>query len=312
MQALASPLLARTMGLLAVLLCCAPSAAGEPKAPMEGERLRLYDLALDDWIEQTARLQRISQSIRLVGAEACGKKLSPILGITVLSPGEVRSELQKVAKQRFGEQDGVHVVAVFEGMAAATAGLLPGDRLVEVEGRPVRKEKDVYQPRHAEGRALMLRFERDGALQSASLDAPRGCVYRARLYAKSEINAFADGKITKFATGMLQTMKDDSSLALVVGHEVAHNFMRDVQRGRWNQSVQNEARADYLGAYLAAMAGYYAPLDEEYFGVMIEYQGQMSTENTTHPSTPMRTGALRKTLAEIDEKRRANQPLDLK
>ena len=44
---------------------------------------------------------------------------------------------------------------------------------------------------------------------------------------------------------------------------------------------------------------------------MVEYQREMGTTDTTHPSTPARTLALRKALAEIDEKRRSGQPLSL-
>jgi len=189
------------------------------------------------------------------------------------------------------------------------------------------------------GKAGMELCQRVFALQS------RNCQYQFKVEKSKEINAYADGRNVTVTTGMMDFTTDDE-LAIVVGHELAHNIMEHVQKTQRNvvlggvagllvdvvaasQGIDTggnfsktgaqmgvvryspafEEEADYVGLYILAIAGY--PIDNA-----PSFWRKMSAENpnaidmrVTHPTNPERYLLLEKTVAEI--KRKQSQGLVL-
>jgi hypothetical protein len=112
-----------------------------------GEAHRLLSLALDGWVAQTVRVQRVSQRIRLAGSQLCGEKLTAVLGAAVLDLANVAIELRPIILERYGTPRGLVVVDVFSGMAAERGGLEVGDELSSVNGRRVRRLIDLARAR---------------------------------------------------------------------------------------------------------------------------------------------------------------------
>lgn len=61
---------------------------------------------------------------------------------------------------------------------------------------------------------------------------------------KGDVNAYYDGRHIAVYTGMLQFVRNEDELALVIGHELAHI--------KW----RSETKADEVGANYIAIAGY--------------------------------------------------------
>ena len=173
----------------------------------------------------------------------------------------------------------------------------------------------------------------------------RNCQYQFKVEKSKDINAYADGKNVTVTTAMM-SFTTDNELAVVVGHELAHNIMEHVQKtqrnavlggvtgllidavaasqgidtgGKFGQtgaqmgvvrySPSFEEEADYVGLYILAIAGY--PIDDA-----PAFWRKMSGENpnaidmrVTHPTNPERYLLLEKTVAEI--KRKQSQGLVL-
>jgi predicted Zn-dependent protease len=133
------------------------------------------------------------------------------------------------------------------------------------------------------------------------------------LVTQEEVNAYADGKAVRVYTGLVRAFPDDAMLAQIVGHELGHNIERDSSRYARTGSKhrRQEAIADYIGIYLAAMAGYPIATDtEKRFGLLrrdIRYFGARGS----HPTTAARDLALRKTLEEIQGKQERGEVVDL-
>lgn len=166
------------------------------------------------------------------------------------------------------------------------------------------------------------------------LDKPfTACSYTVSILEKDDVNAFADGQRIGINLGMLRFIESDDELAVVIGHEVAHNMLSHSQKkmggallgalldaaiasqgvntggafqqaGAMAYSKEYEAEADYLGLYLAARAGFDATVAPLFWRRMaIEHPGSIASRfNSTHPSTAERSVALRNTLAEIEQK----------
>jgi beta-barrel assembly-enhancing protease len=302
--------------VLAFAASCAQSSVqrlGLPASASEAEvaeASRLSQLALDRWLEHEIRLQRISQQLRVAGRELCGSDLTPVLGITVSGTEAVPESLVSAAELRFGDER-MRVVDVFPGMAAEAAGVKVDDVVLSVGGRGVRSETSVYRP-VSPGEPLALRVSRGGQELELQISNALGCGYASGLLILELVNAAASSgeRSTYFTNAMMRALDSDVHLAFVVGHELGHIIIDRVAETNDGRQA-DEAQADYIGAYLAVRAGY--PLDVEdvrlFDALSLGDLNTIDRRSRTHPVTPARTVALRETLLEIEQKRRAGEPL---
>ena len=87
---------------------------------------------------------RIADRIRIAGAELCGKKISPVIGVYAPNEFAIRDmwaekdfvdPFVEAAQQRYGLGKEPRVLAVVPGMPADRAGLRVGDRVTAVDGK---------------------------------------------------------------------------------------------------------------------------------------------------------------------------------
>jgi predicted Zn-dependent protease len=115
-------------------------------------------------------------------------------------------------------------------------------------------------------------------------------------------------------SGYARYLSDDTMLATVVAPELAHNiFWRPSanRRGSW-ASRKSEARADDVGLYLLAMAGYPLNTETRLLSGLTEDVDYFTARRRSHPTSPARVLAERKTIEEINEKQRRGEPLRLR
>ena len=292
-----------------------PVTGGMPSAatPLEiAEAERLMALSLDSWIEQTARIQRISQKIRIAGRDLCGREVSAVLGAAVIDVDSLTAELRPVALERLGKHGRLHVVEVFPGMPAERAGVVRGDSVVSVAGRLSRRLSRLSRSIGSEVDNVEIEVERDGELLELDLPVELGCGYVAALvrtyWGANQINADLRGSTVSIHLALAHELSDDDTLAVVIGHEIAHGILRR-ELGRWRSGPELEARADRLGCYLAARAGFDLADEMKLLEVLMRDLDRLGEKGTTHPATHERTLALRKALEEIEDKRRRGEPL---
>lgn len=173
----------------------------------------------------------------------------------------------------------------------------------------------------------------------------RRCYYYFDTTRDNEINAYADGKNIVVTRGMLRFLEDDSELAIIMGHEMAHNMMGHIEaqkenamagamlgaviagmagqpantRGGWQDtgtavgvlsySQDFEAEADYVGLYIAARAGYNIRQAPDLWRRMSLEDPDGVYNSFTHPANPERAVSLRKAIGEIDYKKQHRLPL---
>jgi Zn-dependent protease with chaperone function len=188
-----------------------------------------------------------------------------------------------VARYRLDRGPGV--LTVLADTPAARAGLVAGDVLLAVNGRPLPTGASVAaEPKREKWRRLadeteteletalrqgpaelrILRAGRERILRLGSLPA---CLARVRLARSTQVNAFATGRTVVMTTAMLRFLRDDDELAVVLGHELAHNIFNHRQmrneegilRGlgiKPSAVWKREEAADRFGLRLMATAGY--------------------------------------------------------
>jgi predicted Zn-dependent protease len=174
------------------------------------------------------------------------------------------------------------------------------------------------------------------------------CIYKFELTKEGQpINAYADGKKIYVTPSMMRFANTDADLAVVLGHEYAHNVMEHITSkksnialgsllgkavdllassqgigtggafsnigtniGAFYYSQSFEKEADYVGLYVTALSGYaIEPAPHFWRRMSLKDTSAIVEESSTHPTTPERFVMLKKVIIEINKKRKLKLPL---
>lgn len=265
--------------LAALLLSAqAPSAQG-PAPGSADEAAGSTTLRRDD-----LRVGLIAYRLAHAGSALCPERY-PLTGFLYHHLAEYEPADRRLMAARYGLDRGPGVLTVIAGTPAARAGLVAGDVLLAVNGRPLPTGASVaVEPKREKWRRLAdeaedeveaalrqgpadLRVLREGRVIPLRLGSIPSCLGRVRLARSSQVNAFATGRAVVMTVAMLGFLRDDDELAVVLGHEMAHNIfhhsaMRSeegILRGlgiKPSAVWKREEAADRFGLRLMAAAGY--------------------------------------------------------
>ena len=331
--------------------CVAPATQRTPIDPelvaREAEKQR--ELALLDWIAGQERLWSVSYRLLTGAADMCGERVRPVLGLRAWSAAEFSDEYRPIVERLNDYSDDVFLVDVVDGSPAAVAGLKRGDRLVHIGGwnapsgkgaveEAITRFKEVARS----GGSVPVSITRKGKRVDVEIHPEPGCDYDVELQRSDAVNAFADGDRIVLTSAMMRFVRDDTELATVVAHEIAHNAMGHVDAKRTNAmagagiglifdilaavagantqggfsrlgaqagggaySQEFEAEADYVGLYMMAKAGMEVAGTPDFWRRMavVHPQAIKNNHSATHPPTPERFLGLENAVKEIEAKR---------
>ena len=188
---------------------------------------------------------------------------------------------------------------------------------------------------------IRLKIFRNGNKRKISSELDSICNYPIKLSKGDAVNAYADGDQIVITRGMLRFAQNDSELALVIGHELAHNVMGHIDskminaipgflldlaagflggvytQGFFSKLTANaysqefEAEADYVGIYMMARAGLNFESAPNFWRRMASiHPGSIRNNHlASHPATPKRFLALEQTVNEIKRKISRGEPI---
>ncbi len=342
-----------------LLAGCAPhSLPPTPDAAaVKTERSTELQLAYDHEMDKFEQLRRVSYRLSVAAADFCGTHVGRSTGFIATSIGAVPERYRPAAHQRYpGLGDAPMVIYVVPGSAADAAGLARGDVLVTLDGAPVASDYKVMQNfaeqlRKAPPGPIHFEVRRGGGAGPDRLTLQlrcAACSYPFHIVADPSINAFGDGEAIYVMDGMMEFVRSDDELAVVLGHEMTHDFRGhiDAKRtatpspaylvgvvhrcGRHRQhahgrdqlmryrlakvgalafSKQFEAEADYIGLYVMARAGYRIDDAAQFWRRMAVAAPGSITLARDHPPSPERFVALQAAIAEIEAKEARGEPL---
>ena len=261
----------------------APSAAESLSALASPGRSDNY-IRPDDY-----RVAQVGYRLALAGAALCSNSY-PLTGLYLHQLGDYYPADRQVMIDTYGLDLGPGALAVVADSPAARAGLAAGDVLLAVNSIPFRSPAQVAteRDRSGGGRSSMEAVEaqleaelrkgparldlmRAGNRLSVTLAPVPGCPARVRLARSNQSNAFADDRYAIVTTKLLEFLRSDEELAIVLAHELAHNILghparlreQKVPRGLLRGVGKNakrvwatEEEADRLSVRLLRAAGY--------------------------------------------------------
>jgi hypothetical protein len=316
---------------------------------------------LVDFRDKLIHATTVYAAIARANADQCPRTAYVHTGLLTASVADFRADQRDAARRIFGtaalesEADGPFVYWVLPDSPAERAGIQVGDRIVGLGGSPVGEGSranerlgSLLRQLGAGGRAVHFTVQRGAVSLGIDLMPEQTCDYGIEVRRSDRINAFADGAGVAITTGMLRFATADDELALVLGHELAHNTLKHraamVQNsvtggllgatgallatgpvgavigvglaiqgatlGAEANSQDFESEADYIGAYFAARAGYDVDNAADLLRrFAVLDPGAIDLRGTSHPSTALRFLALEQTGAEIRDKRQTGAPM---
>lgn len=306
----------------------APLSDRAPEAPAQ----RLSSLTdLDQAVARVAwRLSESNVDLCPVVRQSAGWALH--------AANQYSAELRPFAQARFGLRgDLPGVLAAPPGSPADEAGLRVGDLILSVGGLSLARGALQGPPRY-EGlaanivtldRALstgptVLSVQRGEARLDLTVTPRRACGYEVQLNPSDDLNARADGRRLFISTALAQFADSDDELAIILGHELAHNVLghrRWSETGGAGRTVvdpnctgdlcggDRERQADRSGLYLMARAGYRPAVAAPFWRRFGASNWRVRYPQLAHASAGTRAQRLEAVQAEIEALIAAGRPL---
>jgi membrane-associated protease RseP (regulator of RpoE activity) len=302
-------------------------------------------LAVEERTRLLDRLTRVSLPVLVNGVPLCGDKVDWYLGMDTASEDNFNAEWRQAHREVLGVNEYVTVTRVYDNTPAQAAGLRRGDRILMLNGEKVEPGEDCYADYlkrvtelSKDGRPLTLWIERDGLPLMVQVTPARLCGYPVLMDNTDVINAVANGEVVIMNKGIINFVESDEELALIVGHELAHNTMGHIEKTSGNRmmgaildgviagltgvytnafanaatlaySQEFEQEADYVGMYFIERAGYDSTNAPKLWRRMAANNPYGISHATTHPTTAARAVFLEECVKEIKAKKAAGQEL---
>ncbi|MEM7728718.1 MAG: M48 family metallopeptidase [Pseudomonadota bacterium] len=306
-------------GLAALLLAgCAGTATRLPdisEPALRAESLVQENRALAAQSAQMERLLRVGRTVLRANSELCPKTRRDI-GVLIHSEDTYPEEMRLAARRELGATEDPAIFRVAPDSPAARAGLRPGD-VILLDGRPINPAKEAFRKRLDAAR-LDISVRRNGRVETVEIEPETVCRSRLRLRSSPAINAFANGRDITVTSGMIDFAQSDDELALIIGHELAHNTMGHIRKVVGNLILSGfatrytrpfESEADYVGLYYMVRAGFDPDGVEAFWRRLADVDPRSVNRAKTHPTFPDRFVRIAAAREEIRAKQRSGAPL---
>jgi len=282
------------------------------------------DLAAETQLQETEALRKIESDtatllnagwpVLTANAALCPETRAAI-GVKTHSLKSYSKRLRSAAGRVLGADEHPRIFHIADGSPAALAGFKRGDIILNDENEPAKLSSNAWDKLLADNEITVRRGSEEMTLNVAPTIS---CDYNLRLSGRSLINAFADGRNITVTAGMMDFVQSDSELALIVGHELAHNTMGHIRKVLGNYIVSFggtrytrpfESEADYVGLYYLVRAGYSPEGVESFWQRLATKAPRGINRAKTHPTFPDRYLRIKAARDEILSKQKAATPL---
>lgn len=350
---------------LALILCsCMSPTTRHPRIPsvnshdMKKIRREITRYSYKHYAAQRQRIQSLGYNIfKNTGQELCDRKLVQDIGVDFMKVNKLtaskffnpnynilKNEYDDVKKIFKKNAENIWIEGVYTGSAAAKAGLKKGDLLISYNGVNAPTGKKAFEQLYKtirrtdnSGLPVEIVVERDNKTLSFEFEPDMICPYSVYTDASiNAINAYADGANIYLSQQLVDYVDDDTALAAVISHELAHNVLGHREAKTTNMGVglilgatadiltrgngmgaasganagalafskEFEMEADYVSVYFMARAGY----DYKSMGIiqkMLAARNHWSNyqDGETHPTPSARYALMMETAKEIDLKK---------
>ena len=287
-----------------------PIEAGALAQEQEERAVRL----ISDRIALSGRLRDIEFSIVTESAAFCRGVERPAVGVVLASEASFSGKIARTAAREelaLGEQ--LTVVHVVPGGPLDVAGVKANDRVLTVAGVEAKTQEAFQDAIGGKLEPFVLRIARDTQELEKTVRPFPACPVSLRYVQSAQLLPDKLSRTTAgLPRGVIRLFENDDELAVVIGHQLAHLIFE--QPGQ--DEIERERRADRLGLFLTARAGYDISGAVGVWEKLVqEYPWLGSPQNPDryraypHQGVAMRVAGLEAAIREIEDLRARSQPL---
>jgi len=313
---------------LALLATAAGPAPGDQRYVHDADQLLQADLIV----------AKVAYLLQTNALGHCPRKTA-LPAMLVLDASQYPADWRPFIAAQWGATRYPTVEAVVSGGPAEAAGVKARDAIVSLNGRNFNAQLPPLTDAQENGRITAIHDQvdaafaagpvtlgllRDGQPISVTVTGTPACWSFVEIGRGTGHQASAEGKVVTIDQGMLTEIQSEADLAFILGHELAHNFLKTREQldasgtsfGLFSAFGENGARlrdsereADYWGVYMSSWAGYDPHSGANFWRrhSRMDVNGLIAM---SHPSNGTRIRDLEAAAAEIEAKRAAGQPLD--
>lgn len=278
--------------------------AADPVATIEDRPAdTTFEDVLAEYQDFNLRLARVAAPLRLANAKLCpNTRRDP--GFTIHKLEDYPKPVQPMAEALLGvKPGGLYVRAVRPNTSAEKARIEPGDQIVAVNGNPI-SSKDLMETYNR----AVLRNGFESVLSKVNIRTENGQEFLARIRPdtacdipskvvfSNDVNGHTDGTDVLITSALMRAVPDDTNLALVIAHEMAHVIASHTEMVP-SQSLELEA--DRMALVLMARAGYDIDAAVAYWRTANHPHEGGTLAESSHPSTRERYENFRAELKRI-------------
>ena len=282
------------------------------------------DLAAETQYQETEALRKIESNARVLlnagwpvltaNAELC-PKVRAAIGVKTHNLKSYPKRLRSAAGRVLGADSASRIFHIADGSPASFAGFKRGDIILNDAGSPAKLDGDSWDTVLADNLVNVRRGTEDITIK---VEPTTACDYNLQLSNSAAINAYADGRNITIAAGMMEFIQSDSELALIIGHELAHNTMGHIGKSITNYILSLggtrytrpfESEADYVGLYYMVRAEYSPEGVEDFWQRLAKASPKGINRAKTHPTFPDRYLRIKAAREEIRKKQEAGASL---
>lgn len=324
----------RVAGKVLLLILTLPYASPAISRSTDAEVRKLIDLQLLD-----QRVADIGWKLATNSLELCSEHRAAT-GITLHSLSQYNPDWREAAAAAFSFGPGeIGVLAVAKDSPAWVAGLRPNDVILGLNNARLEQPAafDASKSNYAETDIAMAQIESVPLNSVVKIEVRRGkkqfilsflsgesCASRFELATSNEQNANSNGYVVQVFGKLVVSLSSDDELALVMGHEMAHNVLGHNQQmknrrmstgllaafdGSGKVLRQYELEADRYGIFFAARAAFDYTGAPRFWKNFSASGGLSAQIAVTHPTPKIREEGAQKTVNEIDDLKSERRPL---
>lgn len=238
--------------------CAAPQtqlgSVSQDQVAIEAARQQQFALELS--LKQQHRLQNVAIPLLEAAAPFCGDRVRGASGYIAANAFRWKNDYYNAARSA-GFTDTLVVLNVAPGSAAAQAGLAAGDRILAINNTPILVGQSAIDDLGAKlpttktnhPKPYQLTYRRGNDVGMLDIEPHVACAYTPIVTNEDVVNAYADGNSIYITTGIMRFLQDDNDLAVVVGHEIAHDAM-----GHIDAKMKNSLLGALIGAVVDVAA----------------------------------------------------------
>ncbi len=290
--------------LIGTLLLTGCVTTEYPQVSREAARMEAstqYQMAFETNLNRELRVQRVGSKLLKANLRLC-KETRYTIGILIATNVQYPPDLRRYVRDQHNIGDSLTVLHVLDNSPASNAGVLPGDRLVAINGKPIRrtpitmafeipyvaqKFTSMINRFSSKERVIALTIERRGTEHILSIVPQLMCNASIKTITSDNLNASVDAQNNIYVTtGMIRFLENDAELALVLGHELAHATHSHIQKQVASAFVGLLAGAALYGAtgvdvsdIAAQMFSHEFELEADYAGVYYAARAGYNVDN---------------------------------